>query len=74
VDDDMSESENLGSVIHGLVCDSAQTSRGCRRYTEGSLHHEYYESKAKEIFAGLEPEIGADEVMLAVRVVLGAIL
>jgi hypothetical protein len=60
--------DGLAELLHDHACTSAAR---CGRYQrEGSPHHDFYELRAQNVIAKLEPEIGLANVIIVVRAVL----
>ena len=59
---------DLAQLLHDYACTSAVR---CGRWNrEGSAHRDFYEQRARNVIAKLEPEIGLANVIIAVRAVL----
>jgi hypothetical protein len=63
----------IADLLHLELCVDATLTGDCPRYGPGTAHHAYYRDHAATIWARLEPEIGAANVMLAVTVIMDAL-
>jgi hypothetical protein len=60
--------DELAQLLHGEACSSAER---CGRWQrDGSPHRDFYELRAQNIIAELEPLTGLANVLPAVRAVL----
>jgi hypothetical protein len=60
--------DGLAELLHDHGCTSAVR---CGRYQRpGSAHRDFYELRAQNVIAKLEPEIGLANVIIVVRAVL----
>lgn len=66
------QTQALAQVLHGEWCDDDAP---CWRWAApNSPHRDFYTQAAKVIMAQLEPALGADNVIMAARVILGEML
>ncbi len=67
--------DELADTIHEALCGKKANGIGCVAYRKKSgSHWEFYQERARAVYARLEPQIGAANVLFAVRVALDELL
>jgi hypothetical protein len=65
----------VADFLHRELCyDDAHHPGKCSRYERETPHRDYYYEHARQLWTRLEPEIGAANVLLAVRTVVEVVL
>lgn len=65
----MSIVDDLAVVVHSIMC--GESTGTCARWLrDGSPHKDFYELRAQNLIAQLEPEIGIANVLPVVKAVL----
>jgi hypothetical protein len=66
--------QELADKVHEALCIEALAMTRCSRYTPESAHHDFYQLRAQNLMTGLEPLIGAANVLSVVRIVTDELL
>ena len=63
--------DELAAEVHDAMCGQhTSPSHPCARFRDGNAHKDFYELRAQNLIASLEPVIGLANVPPVVRIVL----